>query len=219
MSHKFTKEQFVAAARAVHGETYDYSRTIYQNNVTPLRIDCRIPGHAPFWQTPSNHCKGHGCPTCSTERRVSGVLSSAANRFVARAQELHGDLYSYHETIYINSKTKVAINCPRHGRFLQVAALHLKGLGCPACGLERGASVRSDGLEGFKAKAIARHGAIYDYSEVAYVNSRTKVKIGCPIHGLFFKRPAMHINGEGCPACGIERKRHPAQPCIVSGAK
>jgi Zn finger protein HypA/HybF involved in hydrogenase expression len=211
MPKKFTKEQFVVKARAFHGDTYDYTHTIYLNNAAPLRIDCRVPGHSPFWQTPSNHCKGNGCPTCSTERRVTSVLSSAAGKFVTRAQAVHGDLYNYKETTYINSKTEVAIHCPRHGRFLQIAYLHLKGLGCPACGLERGAIARRDGLKEFKAKAIARHGTIYDYAEVEYVNSRTKVKIGCPIHGPFFKRPAMHVSGEGCPVCGMERKRHPAQ--------
>jgi hypothetical protein len=211
MSKKFTKKDFVDKARSVHGETYDYSHTIYTNNASPLRIDCRVPGHGPFWQTPSNHCKGNGCPICSTERRVSGVLSSAASKFVSKARNIHGDLYNYAETIYVDSRSDVTIHCSRHGRFRQVASLHLQGLGCPACGLERGAAARRDGLEGFKAKAIARHGTTYDYAEVEYVNSRTKVKIGCPIHGPFFKRPAMHINGEGCPTCGMERKRNPAQ--------
>ena len=214
MSKKFTKEDFVDKARSIHGDTYDYDHTIYTNNATPLRIDCRVPGHGPFWQTPSNHCKGNGCPICSTERRVSGVLSSAASKFVSKARNIHGDLYGYTETVYVDSRSDVTIHCSRHGRFRQVASVHLQGLGCPACGLERGAAARRDGLEGFKAKAIARHGMTYDYAEVEYVNSRTKVKIGCPIHGPFFKRPAMHINGEGCPTCGMERKRNPAQRSI-----
>jgi hypothetical protein len=211
MSKKFTIKDFVEKAKSVHGNTYDYSRAIYTNNASPLRIDCRVPGHAPFWQAPNNHYKGNGCPACSTERRVSRVLSSAASKFVSKAQKIHGDLYNYKEIVYVDSKSDVTIHCSRHGRFRQVASLHLQGQGCPACGLERGAAARRDGLEDFKAKAIARYGTTYDYAEVEYVNSRTKVKIGCPIHGPFFKRPAMHINGEGCPTCGMERRRNPAQ--------
>jgi hypothetical protein len=211
MPKKFTKKQFVAAAHAVHGDTYDYSHTVYLNNATPLKIDCRVPGHASFWQTPSNHCRGNGCPACSTERRVAGVLCSAANDFITKARSVHGDMYGYEETVYADSKTKLVIRCSRHGPFLQSAAQHLKGRGCLACGLERGASVRRDGPEGFKAKAKVQHGTIYDYSEVEYVNSRTKVKIICPVHGPFFKRPAMHINGEGCPVCGMERKGRTTQ--------
>jgi hypothetical protein len=211
MPKKYTKEQFVAAARAVHGNTYDYSQTLYVNSATPLRIECRVPGHVPFWQTPSNHCRGNGCPVCSTERRVAGVLCSAAEEFVIKARAVHGDLYGYEETVYADSKTKLAIHCPKHGRFLQSPAQHLRGLGCPSCGLDRGAGTRRDSLEDFKAKALARHGEIYDYSNVEYVNSRTKVKIGCPFHGPFFKRPAMHINGEGCPVCGLQRKGRTVQ--------
>jgi Zn finger protein HypA/HybF involved in hydrogenase expression len=207
MSKTFTKRDFVNRAHLIHGDTYNYTNTIYVSNAKPVRIDCRVAGHAPFWQTPSNHCKGNGCPACATERRVSGVLSSAARRFVARSQEVHGDLYSYQETVYVNSKSEVTIHCSHHGPFQQTTSLHLRGLGCPACGLERGAAARRDGLDGFIAKATARHGTTYDYTEVVYVNSRTKVKISCPSHGAFFKRPAMHISGEGCPACGMERKR------------
>ena len=42
----------------------------------------------------------------------------------------------------------------------------------------------------------------YDYSEVDYVNSQTKVKIKCPIHGPFLMKPNSHFNGQGCPSCG-----------------
>lgn len=202
----------MAAARAVHGESYDYTRSVYLNSATPLIIECRVPGHPPFLQSPSNHCRGNGCPVCSTKRRVTGLLCSAAETFIAKARMVHGDLYGYEEAVYVDSKTKLVIHCPKHGRFLQNATQHLKGLGCPACGFERGADLRSDGLEGFKAKAVTRHGGIYDYSEVDYVNSRTKIRISCPVHGPFLKRPAMHIKGEGCPACGMERKERRARP-------
>src|SRR5690348_12196786 len=125
MPKKYTKEQFLVAARAAHGNTYDYSHTAYVNSATPLRIECRVPGHAPFWQTPTNHCRGNGCPVCSTERRVAGVLCSAAEEFIIKARAVHQDLYSYEESIYVDSKTKLAIHCPKHGRFLQSPAQHL----------------------------------------------------------------------------------------------
>lgn len=41
----------------------------------------------------------------------------------------------------------------------------------------------------------------YDYSLVEYINSMVKVKIICPIHGIFEQAPSNHINGSGCPAC------------------
>lgn len=46
----------------------------------------------------------------------------------------------------------------------------------------------------------------YDYSLVEYVNSVTKVKIICPIHGVFYQAPIAHIHQkQGCPYCGLNR--------------
>lgn len=53
----------------------------------------------------------------------------------------------------------------------------------------------------FIEKAIAKHGAKYDYSQTDYVNSRDKVKIICADHGLFEQRASAHLSGNGCPEC------------------
>ena len=46
------------------------------------------------------------------------------------------------------------------------------------------------------------HGDKYDYSEVEYVNNKTKVKIICHIHGVFEQTPDKHINSKnGCKKC------------------
>lgn len=34
-----------------------------------------------------------------------------------------------------------------------------------------------------------------------YINNRTKVKIICPIHGIFEQKPNDHMNGRGCSKC------------------
>jgi len=47
------------------------------------------------------------------------------------------------------------------------------------------------------------HGDKYDYSLVEYVNYKTKVKIICKQHGVFYQTPPSHLNGTGCPDCGI----------------
>jgi transposase len=213
MHHKkrFTKDQFIAKARSVHGDSYDYSHTIYIDNSTPLEIHCRVPGHGPFWQSPGNHCRGNGCPACSDSRRISKVIAAAAKRFLERAKSVHGDFYGYDETIYAGGKSVVSIYCPRHGSFLQVASSHLNGSGCPTCELEDEAAAKNKSLEHFKARAIGVHGNVYDYSKVEYVNLQTKVTIGCPIHGPFLKSPSQHLYGVGCPACDIVRRGHSAQ--------
>ena len=52
-------------------------------------------------------------------------------------------------------------------------------------------------------KAQAVHGSRYDYSEVDYINAKTKVRVGCPVHGIWECQPSNHVShGRGCPTCG-----------------
>jgi len=53
----------------------------------------------------------------------------------------------------------------------------------------------------FIKKANKIHGGEYDYSLVDYVNSSSKVKIRCLIHGDFEQRPNAHLSGRGCTKC------------------
>lgn len=55
----------------------------------------------------------------------------------------------------------------------------------------------------FIAKAKKVHDNKYDYSLVEYINSHIKVKIICPIHGVFEQQPNNHIQKQGCPKCGV----------------
>lgn len=54
----------------------------------------------------------------------------------------------------------------------------------------------------FITKAVFIHGEKYDYTDIVYVNCRTKVKIKCPIHGEFEQYPMSHItHKQNCPIC------------------
>lgn len=60
--------------------------------------------------------------------------------------------------------------------------------------------------EQFIEKAKQAHYDFYDYSKVEYVSSRTKIKIICPIHGIFEQLPSNHLQGQGCKKCYINRQ-------------
>lgn len=62
-----TKDEFVMNAIKVHGDKYDYSRINYINNYTKVCIVC--PEHGEFWQSPSHHLQGSGCPLCGEGKR------------------------------------------------------------------------------------------------------------------------------------------------------
>ena len=49
---------------------YDYSDTVYVNAKTKIGVRC--PRHGVFWQLPSNHLKGGGCPRCMQEKMHQG---------------------------------------------------------------------------------------------------------------------------------------------------
>jgi hypothetical protein len=58
-------------------------------------------------------------------------------------------------------------------------------------------------MENFIQRAIQVHGNKYDYSNVKYINSNTKVRIFCRIHNFIFEQsPAKHISGQNCQKCG-----------------
>ena len=55
-------------------------------------------------------------------------------------------------------------------------------------------------------KAVAdKFGDRFDLSMVDYVNNKTKIDIGCPIHGTFSIIPQSFVRSDyGCPRCGSE---------------
>lgn len=55
------------------------------------------------------------------------------DEFVQKAKQVHGDKYDYSESVFVNTRTKIAIVCPKHGVFTQTASSHLMGHGCPRC--------------------------------------------------------------------------------------
>ena len=56
------KDKFIEKSNKLHNNQYDYSKVNYVNSSTKVCIIC--PKHGEFWQTPSKHLIGHGCPIC-----------------------------------------------------------------------------------------------------------------------------------------------------------
>ncbi len=194
MSKKLTLEEFIQKAILIHGIIYDYSKVIYVNSWTKVCIICPI--HGEFWQTPNNHLREQGCYKCNmllfNEKRKLTI-----QQFIQKAIKIHGNKYGYNKIHILNGNlTKVNIDCPTHGEFIQIASNHLRGKGCPYCSNNKNYTT-----EEFISKAISIHGLIFDYSETNYINSYTKVKIICPKHGEFYQVPGSHLSGTGCPKC------------------
>ena len=126
---KVTTESFIKDAILIHGDKYDYSKVEYVDSKTKVCIIC--PEHGEFWQLPSAHTSGQGCPKC--KKYKVGKNKYNTETFIKRAKEIHGDKYDYSKVEYVDSKTKVCIICPEHGEFWQEASRHLMGDNCPKC--------------------------------------------------------------------------------------
>jgi peroxiredoxin len=203
---KYTsKENFVARARAIHGDKYDYSSVEWQNGmkaITKVAITC--PAHGVFVQRISEHAQAeHGCYKCHktpTTHSLSGLLT----RFVG----VHGNKYDYSSVVWTpdtNLQTKVTIICKDHGAFQQAVGGHTKGRGCQSCaGQERYSSV-----DNIVKRAHSIHGNRYDYSRVEWTdttNAASKITIICTKHGEFTQRIGDHISdSNGCPKCKASR--------------
>lgn len=116
--------------------------------------------------------------------------------FIAKARTKHGDCYDYAEVEYQGSEVAVAIRCAEHGVFSMTPHKHLSGRGCGRCTFVRT-------TDDFVAKAHCVHGLRYDYSSTEYTTSLDKVMIGCSEHGPYMQRASSHLEGVGCPKCGL----------------
>lgn len=196
---KKTTEEFINDAIKIHGEKYDYSKVEYQWCDKKVCIIC--DEHGEFFQTPSHHLHGQGCPKCKN-KKISNKLRSNTDIFIKKARNVHNEKYDYSKVNYEKDSIKVCIICPIHGEFWQTPNAHLRGQGCPKCGNITISKKQLFTNFEFIQKAKKIHCDKYDYSKVKYVNTKRKVCIICPKHGEFWQTPDGHLRGHGCNKCG-----------------
>ena len=193
MPKKVTTVDFIDRAIKVHGCKYIYDKVEYVNAKTKVCIIC--PEHGEFWQKPSSHIEGKGCPQCGKITKGK-KLSDNKEKFIQKAKKIHGDKYDYSQVEYTNNHMYVKITCPIHGEFYQTPKNHLQGCGCPRC-----AGNAQMTTEEFIEKAKLIHGEEYDYTKTKYINNSQKVCITCRIHGDFWVTPTSHLSGHKCKKC------------------
>lgn len=149
MSKRKSNDEFIREAQSIHHNKYDYSKVEYANNKTKVCIVC--PEHGEFWQTPSDHLNGKGCPQCA------GNVRCDKDTFIEKAKHMHNDRYDYSKVEYVNAHTKVCIICPEHGEFWQTPNNHLNGNGCPLCKNRKIGDGLRDTVEDFTKKSNEIH--------------------------------------------------------------
>ena len=198
MRKKLTTEEFILKAQKVHGDKYDYSKSIYKSNQEKILITCGQ--HGDFLQLPSNHMRGVNCPKCA------GKYKPTEEELKKQLCEIHFDKYDYSMVNYKSRHSMIKIICPKHGMFEQKANDHFRGSGCRKCGRDLVKNKFLHTVSEFVEKANKIHGYRYDYSKVEYLGTKIKVEIICKEHGSFWQSPQNHLHENNCPTCVFNQK-------------
>ena len=134
-----TTESFIAEAKEIYGDRYDYSKVDYKNRDYRVTVVCPI--HGDFQVYAREHLDGKGCPKCGK-----------GEKFLAKLKEKFGDKFGLEQFVYESSISPVTLICPTHGAFSrkpqQILSLQF---GCPMCG--------SDAKDEIHNAAVARKAA------------------------------------------------------------
>lgn len=72
------RNDFIELAKQVHGNRYDYSKVDTTGKLKKIKIKCYKHGY--FYQMPSAHLKGEGCPMCG--KLINGGISTSELRLL-----------------------------------------------------------------------------------------------------------------------------------------
>lgn len=115
----------------IHNNYFTYDNFNFKSVRDLITITCPI--HGDFELLYTNHLQGKGCIICSL-KKVSERFAASQEHFIDKSQLVHGNRYDYSLVKYDRTFLKVTIKCSLHGNFEQIAAVHLRGGGCPKCG-------------------------------------------------------------------------------------
>lgn len=128
-------EEWIKAAREIHGDKYDYSQVYFINAKTPVTIIC--PKHGSFQQVPSEHLSGKGCKFCANQ--AFHPLESLAVISPEIAAQWDYDLNKgcgyTPETIGVNTTIKFWWHCTngKPHSFQATIAKRISGMQCAVC--------------------------------------------------------------------------------------
>lgn len=116
-----TTESFIAEAKEIYGDSYDYSKVDYKNRDHRVTIVC--PNHGAFQVYAREHLDGRGCPKCEK-----------GEKFIAKLKEKFGDKFGLEQFVYNSSTSPVTLICSEHGAFSRTPTQIMNSSwGCPEC--------------------------------------------------------------------------------------
>ena len=200
-----TTEDFIEAAKQLHGNKYDYSSVKYTNAHSKVKVYCSK--HDREWLTTwHTHIIGqHGCRSCGNEKNI------AVKDVIARFQDIHGDLYDYSLYKSWGGWHKIIeVKCKKHNGHIfhptPASHFYLK-TGCDLCGNIQKSVKNLKPQEEFIRQAKIIHGDRFDYSKAIYKGDQKYLTIICDDHKEFDQRADHHLGGSGCTDCRDDQMR------------
>jgi very-short-patch-repair endonuclease/Zn finger protein HypA/HybF involved in hydrogenase expression len=193
-NNRKNSEEFIKDAEKIHLNSdgtskYSYENVKYTNNSNKVEITC--PKHGSFYQRPSDHLNGKGCPICYNETR-SEKRSKTTEEFIKDALIIHPNpdgtpKYNYDKVNYVKALDKVEIICPKHGSFFQTPNGHLRGRGCPICSESKGEKIIYNYL-------VQKYGdEVISQKEFDNCNNEHKGNVKCHKYRFDFYLPQLNI--------------------------
>ena len=129
-------EAFLLKANKIYQEKYSYVQDTYKGLTTKMTIVCKK--HGSFKILPCQFLKSKiGCPKCA-RNSAKNKMTDSYKDLINQVKLIHNNKYTYYDDndTYINKKSKIKINCPKHGDFFKKAQKHISGQGCFKCRIE-----------------------------------------------------------------------------------
>lgn len=134
--YRYTTEEWIAEAKKVHGDKYQYHSVRYVDSETKVDIVC--PKHGVFSQVPYYHLQGQGCPCCVHQKfHPSESLATLYPDIAAEWDyELNASTGYTPYNIGINTRKKFYWHCNNgcnHSYLATIAFRVKRNSGCAIC--------------------------------------------------------------------------------------
>jgi hypothetical protein len=222
-------EFFINKAKNRYNGLYDYSNFQAKSWKDKSDIKCLKHNYV-FQQTADKHLQAkHSCHLCLKEYKQSTAAAVAlkrhvnlskamANKFLERLTllkenfETNAFIYEVVDqpTVTTLKELKVNFICKNCAYFYQLTNFAYKRLYtefCPRCVINLSKVTRTSDYYSVINRCNNHYNFKYIYPKTnldLYVNMRSVIDIVCPIHGLFKKSFAKHLQGQHCFRCAID---------------
>lgn len=154
---RLTTKEFIERVKVVHEEKYDYSNTIYVNDLNKIVVNCSE--HGLFSIRPTAHMRGQGCKLCG-RRKINKTRELTIDSFLKKANEKYNNKYIYNFDKFENGNSLVTITCPKHGDFITSVNRHLARRDCKICKKEN-QFVKGFGRTSYAKAVMGRKSYVY----------------------------------------------------------